>query len=286
MDKYFKTLFAMVIFPLSMLLAGCHSEGTFNSESQSPVDTTVAPVDATVIEITVTPSPVLVLEEHTQQLVAMAKYDDESETDISDSVTWEIVGDPTIADVSASGLLTGSIKGETELTASKGGITSDQVNVTVCDLADSCIDTIDTGNGKLLTNSPSVAYLDSIGGSATNGTYTNGTYTEDGTYGPDGDFYQFNLNNAHALCALYNTQSIAGRTNWRLATRDELKVELYDTHGEVFDIYSKNGWPTYNSYWSMTPVGGGHNYTVDLGLGNTKSQDELQPLYASCTSEP
>ncbi|EKF9974827.1 Ig-like domain-containing protein, partial [Vibrio cholerae] len=209
MNKYFKSLFAIVIFPLLMLLTGCNSEGAFSSQPQPPTD-------ATVIEITVTPSPISVLEDRTQQLVAVAKYDDGAERDVSDSVTWEIVGDPTIAEISASGLVTGTTRGDTKLTASKDGITSNTVTINVCNTADACLDIFDTGSGKLFTNSPSVAFLDSIGGSA-----TSDTFTENGSFGPAGVFYLFNWDRATALCATYNTRSIGGRTNWRLATRDE-----------------------------------------------------------------
>ncbi|EGR5448641.1 hypothetical protein COR24_19465, partial [Vibrio cholerae] len=139
------------------LLTGCNSEGAFNSESQ-PL------VDAVVVEITVTPSPISVLEGRTQQLVAMAKFDDGTERDVTGYAMWSIVGDPTIAAVSASGLLTGKTRGTTELTASKKGITSNTVTVNVCNTADACLDIFDTGSGKLFTNSPSKAYLDSIGG--------------------------------------------------------------------------------------------------------------------------
>lgn len=92
-----------------------------------------------------------------------------------------------------------------------------------------------------------MAYLDSIGGSA-----TNGIFTENGTYGPSGNFYLFNWTNANALCTTYNTLSLGGRTNWRLATRDELKGELYDIFGNMF---TARGWPTRNLYWSATPDG-------------------------------
>ncbi|AYV25014.1 hypothetical protein L1D61_25900 [Vibrio mediterranei] len=68
-------------------------------------------------------------------------------------------------------------------------------------LATKCIDIFDTGGGKLFTNSPSVAYLDSIGGSA-----VNGRYTESGSYAPAGDVYQFNWYNVNELCVTYNTK--------------------------------------------------------------------------------
>ncbi|WP_017818816.1 Lcl domain-containing protein [Vibrio sp. L85] len=270
MNKYFKSLFAIVIFPLLMLLTGCNSEGAFNSKPQPPVD-------AVVVEITVTPSPISVLVGRTQQLVAVAKYDDGAESDVSDSVSWDIVGDPTIAEVSASGLVTGNTKGDAELIAQKDGITSDTVTVTVCDLAGPCIDIFDTGSGKLFTNSPSEAYLDSIGGSA-----TNGTYTENGTYGPAGDFYKFNWNDANALCATYNANGIGGRTNWRLATKDELQVELHDTYGRMF---TSRGWPTLINYWSATPYGLDY-YLVSLVNGRVRNYDPGSANYASCVSNP
>lgn len=269
MSKLTKGVLALMALPLLMLFSGCNSEGAFNSEPSE---------GAKLVEITVTPSPISVLEDRTQQLVAMAKYDDESEKDVSRSVTWVIVGDPTVASVSSSGLLTGNTKGTTELTASKGGITSDTVTVNVCDLADACLDIFDTGSGKLFTNSPSVAYLNSIGGSA-----TDGNYTENGTYGPAGSFYRFAFNNANALCATYNTHGIGERTNWRLATRDELRVELFDASG---DMFSARGWPTSFYYWSGTPDGLGY-YAVHLFDGTVDSILNINnALLVSCVSEP
>ncbi|EJE4198731.1 DUF1566 domain-containing protein, partial [Vibrio cholerae] len=197
----------------------------------------------------------------------------------SSSVTWVPI-DTATATVDPSGLLSGVEVGNTTLTASKDGITSNEVtvNVNVCaDLAGACIDIFDTGIGKLFTNSPSVAYLDSIGGSA-----TNGIYTESGTYGPSGSFYLFNWTNANVLCTTYNTLSLGGRTNWRLATRDELKVELYDASGNMF---TARGWPTYRSYWSATPDGS-YYYYVRLFNGYVRSTDPSSTPYASCVSNP
>ncbi|MCR9941938.1 Lcl C-terminal domain-containing protein, partial [Vibrio owensii] len=152
------------------------------------------------------------------------------------------------------------------------------VNVNVCStLAGVCIDIFDTGTGKLFTNSPSVAYLDSIGGSA-----TDGIYAENGTFGPIGNFYRFNWTNAKALCTTYNTLSLGGRTNWRLATRDELKVELYDASGNMF---TARGWPTDRYYWSATPDGSVY-YTVGLSYGDVGSDHPSDTQYASCVSNP
>ncbi|EOI6421681.1 TPA: DUF1566 domain-containing protein, partial [Vibrio cholerae] len=145
-------------------------------------------------------------------------------------------------------------------------------------LAGVCIDIFDTGTGKLFTNSPSVAYLDSIGG----GSATDGTLLENGTHGPIGNFYLFNWSNANALCTTYNTLSLGGRTNWRLPTRDELKVGLYDASGNMF---TARGWPTYYVYWSATPVGSDYYYVL-LVNGYVSSFNPSNAIYASCVSNP
>ncbi|GAK82845.1 hypothetical protein JCM19238_388 [Vibrio ponticus] len=146
-----------------------------------------------------------------------------------------------------------------------------------CSLADTCIDLFDTGSGKLFTNSPSVAYLDSIGGSA-----TNGISTETGSYGPAGTFYKFDWNNANALCDAYNTNSLGDRTNWRLATRDELRIELYDVYGNMFKA---RGWPINLVYWSMTSIGT-HYYALNFLNGSNSGNHPTGMVYASCVSEP
>ncbi|EHK2925017.1 Ig-like domain-containing protein, partial [Vibrio parahaemolyticus] len=236
---------------------------------------TLEVTDAVVSSLVVTPSSVNVLKGQTQPLVAMATYSDLTSADISSSVTWQL--DTNIATVDSAGLLSGVEVGSTTLTATKDGVSSNTVDVNVCNLAGPCIDVFDTGSGKLFTNSPSVTYLDSIGGSA-----TNGTHSEGGVFGPAGDFYLFYWDNANALCATYNTNSVGGRTNWRLATRDELSIELYDVYGNMF---TARGWPTNYMYWTETPISTRY-YFVNLntnGSGNSIPDNEF---YASCVSDP
>jgi len=233
---------------------------------------------AVITAIQVTPSPVNVTKGQTQQLVATATYSDMTSSDISSSVTWTPV-DTATATVTSAGLLSAVEAGNTTLTATKDSITSNTVNVNVCDLAGTCIDIFDTGSGKLFTNSPSVAYLDSIGGSA-----TNGTNTENGTSGPVGVFYLFNWNNANALCTTYNTHSLGGRTNWRLATAYELRDDLYRVSGNMF---TARGWPIGTlRYWSTTPDGPEDYASLDFSDGFIWSRPPYLDYYASCVSNP
>ena len=145
------------------------------------------------------------------------------------------------------------------------------------DLAGACIDILDAGNGKLFTSSPSKAYLDSISGSG-----EIGTYTEKGTDGPIGGFYVFNWTRANALCTTYNTRSVGGRTNWRLATREELQTDLFTKYGAM---YSAHGWPTTREYRTFTADSSSNSF-VSLKDGVVYSDTRDFNEYASCVSVP
>ncbi|MCW8344790.1 DUF1566 domain-containing protein, partial [Vibrio sp. ZSDZ65] len=204
-------------------------------------------------------------------------YSDSTSSDVTTSVTWT-PDDTATATVTSGGLLSGVDVSNTTLTARKDGITSNTVNVTVCiDLSGPCIDIFNVGGGKLFTNSPSTAYLDSVGVSD-----ADNNYSENGTYGPSGSFYRFNWFNANTLCDFYNAQNLGGRTNWRLATRDELEVELYDTFSNMF---TARAWPTSSYYWSVTANGSVY-YGVNLNDGSVFGLKPGYTLYASCVSTP
>ncbi|WP_114766740.1 DUF1566 domain-containing protein [Vibrio rhodolitus] len=276
MNKKIKSVFTIITLSLITLLTGCNSEGAFNSNGISNPDE-----GATLVEIAISPSPVLLAHRNIQQLTAIGKYDDGTEGDISNSSEWEIVvGDSSIATLSSTGLVTaGTTLDDVKVVATKDGIPSEEVTVTVSDLAGPVIDIFDTGSGKLFTNSPSKAYLDSIGGSAINGTFTEGG----GNYGPAGVFYLFDWTNANALCDTYNAHSLGGRTNWRLATSDELGTELYIAFGHMSVA---RDWPSYYTYWSVTPNGSTGYWQVPLYSGGGVDAPPNIATYASCVSNP
>ncbi len=249
---------------------------TLDDIPSNTVNVTVAEI----IEIQVAPSSVNVVVGHTEPLTAMAMHSDGETSNVTSFVTW-LSNDPYIATVTSEGV-TGLKVGETKVTASHNNATfSNEVGVDVCDdLAGVCIDIFDTGGGKLFTNSPSEAYLDSIGGSL-----NNGTNDEDGTEGPVGSFYIFSWDNASSLCTTYNSQNVGGRNNWRLATFEELKEELYDVYGNMFD---ERVWPTFRFYWSSStpPENPNRRYGLDFQHGATVNSEVTSTHYASCVSEP
>ncbi|AUI87489.1 hypothetical protein BS333_13785 [Vibrio azureus] len=164
------------------------------------------------------------------------------------------------------------------------GINQDLTNAYLCNgrLPDkACIDIADIGNETLFTNSPSVNFLDNISSELIE---TNST--ANGVLGQNyGNFYRFSHSKALALCDIYNTITLGGRTNWRLATLNELD-KLFNTFGNMFN---KRGWPTSYNYWSTTqtvkPTKPDQYKNMNLYFGYEFSYEPDFELFASCISE-
>ncbi|WP_299143214.1 DUF1566 domain-containing protein [uncultured Vibrio sp.] len=92
------------------------------------------------------------------------------------------------------------------------------------------------------------------------------------------------MDNASSHCTTYNSQNVGERNNWRLATFEELKEELYDVYGNMFD---ERVWPTFRFYWSSTPIENpNRRYGLDFQHGATVNTEVTSTHYASCVSEP
>ncbi|MDC5870573.1 Ig-like domain-containing protein [Vibrio europaeus] len=260
------------------ILSGIEVGNTTVSAIKDGLTSNTVSVDITsavLTSIAITPDPVSVVKNLTRSLVATATYSDGSTSDVSTSVTWTPV-DTAIATVTPNGVLLGLEVGGTTVSAFRDGITSQTLNVNVCDDVISCnIEVFDPGAGKLFTSTPSAVYLGSIGGSPNKGIYTepNGV----------GSYYKFDWHDANALCTTYNTTRLAGRTNWRLTTTNELSSELYGTYG---NMYTARGWPVNRvSYWSATTSGS--SYTgVRLNTASSSTGPAAMRMYVSCVSEP
>ncbi len=233
---------------------------------------------AVVTSIELTPNPAVVVKDLSRPLVATATYSDGSASNVSSSVTWTPV-DTDVATVAPLGLLTGIEVGQTTVSAFKEGVTSNTLSVDVCDQVVSCnIEVFDTGAGKLFTSTPSAVYLDSVGGSPNAGIYND----------QNGSYYRFNRTDADKLCKRYNKMLLAGRTNWRLTTKNELLNELYGTYG---NMYNARRWPAnYVSYWSSDVsigAGGKTSYiSARLNAGSYAVGPATMKVYVSCVSEP
>ena len=210
------SFWALIEQPGSISASAVKLDSTFSQETVSITNdeqrAAVCITPYSLTDILVGPDNVeLGVLEGSHQLTAMASYGDVGihySRDITRFVTWE-TSDPQITTVTAKGMLiSGSELGSAYVTASKGDITSNIVNVnTICTnktLALACIDIVNSGNGKLFTSSPSVSYLDSIGGSSLAG----GIYTERKTFGPVGDFYIIRWDNAQ-ICAVPTIPSVS-----------------------------------------------------------------------------
>ncbi|EJB8409505.1 Ig-like domain-containing protein [Vibrio parahaemolyticus] len=245
------------------------------------------------VNITIDPENVTLDPKETVSLTAWGTYNDSATPEnITNLVDWNIV-DPTVAVISDGKISSDGIggvisngtvsDGTTEAKASLDGVvSSNSVHITACNtLAGPCIDILDTtegnGSGKLYTNSPSVKFLDSIGG----GNHVD-SVPEAGDFGPVGEYYRFNWNQANELCQKYNVLALAGRTNWRLADKDELQLELYNVYGNMFTAL---GWPVRSDQWSATADGSLY-YRVSLHSGSSGSYGVNSPQMVPCVSNP
>ena len=257
------------------LLTGNEVGDTTLTAIKDGVTSSIVNVEVTaaiIVGITVEPSSVTVGKGLTEQLTATATLSDGTSSDVTNEVTWT-TEHPDIAVATPDGVLSGVEVGSTSLEAVKDGITSNTVNVdVVCNIAGECIDFADI-SGTLYANSPSVPFLNSIGGSAHNGEHS-------ARKGGLGKYRLFNYKNANTLCDTYSTQKLGGRTNWRLPTKDEL-VLLVNVYG---DMAKARSWPNDLFYLSQR---GGSTYTaVNLSTGNVFDISPTAVPYASCVSNP
>ncbi|WP_052707908.1 Ig-like domain-containing protein [Vibrio neptunius] len=240
--------------------------------------------------LTLSPPLIGVVKGQTQAITVTANYSDGSSSDVSQSVVWWIPVGTAEMSVTSDGMVTGLTSGSSTITVSKNGFTK-SIDVNVCNLDSNglegkCIDLFDTGNGKWFTNPPSVAYLGSLGLGGS--THTDGIDNA-------GTFYKFTWTKANALCPKYNTIKLAGRSNWRLPTVDELSDELYAYYGVSPIIRGKlsteRGWTLETHYWASTTAGnsssGNPTYWSVYMYNNWRSSYiNSFKFYASCVSEP
>ncbi|MFA0001473.1 hypothetical protein AB4428_24490, partial [Vibrio lentus] len=205
-------------------------------------------------------------------------------------MAWAISPVATGATISSEGVLnTSAVTPGTVLTITATGndpydAETDSIEIDTCLLNEACIDLVDFGEGKLITSSPSVAYISSIGGRP-----GESIYTEDGSYVVTGDFYQYTWGSANAVCDTYNLQSVGGRTDWRLPETHEW-LEAYGVmSSKPLDSFANWSW---GFTWSATTDGrissisGDVMYDILYFDGSVHQLGSEVPSYVSCISYP
>ncbi|MFO4689023.1 Ig-like domain-containing protein, partial [Vibrio cholerae] len=252
------------------LLAGVDVGTTSVTATKDGVTSNTVNVDVkpAIVSIALTPATVDLVKGRTQQLTAIATYGDSTSSDVTSSVTWMSV-DTSTATVTSAGLLAGVDMGTTSVTASKGGVMSNILNIKVlCKATESCIDITTSASGKYFTSSPSALFVDSMG-----------IYKEAEELG----FAKYSNSGANRLCSEYNAHNIGGRSNWRLPDRSE----LIDLHAEFGRMSDSRGWNTRLTYRTVTVYDANRNYGVQMESGHGQYAFSHSVQYnVSCVSNP
>ncbi|EPN7765483.1 Ig-like domain-containing protein [Vibrio cholerae] len=269
------------------VLTGMKPGDTTITASQNGITSSIADIKVTtavIIRLSVKPELIGVVKGRAQPIVLTALYSDNTVSDVTERATWHWGSqDNAVAQVMAKlGRVNGIAEGITSLEARLDGIYSNRAVVSVCEnLAGNCIDIMEMGDKStkpvLYTSSPSLVYITRSGIEI-----ERQFITETGRYGPSGTFYVTNVDTAKKLCSSYNIKSLGGRTNWRLATKEEL-WKIFSTRGNVF---RSDGWPTAAPYRSSTVDTSNNYFRVNLYDGYVYSVDPGEHGYASCISNP
>lgn len=87
-------------------------------------------VPPTLLSVQISPESAVIQQDETQQYTAIARYSDNSETNVTDEATWES-SDTSTAVIDSSGLATGVAEGSTIITATFDSIRSNEATLTV-----------------------------------------------------------------------------------------------------------------------------------------------------------
>ncbi|WP_339390000.1 Ig-like domain-containing protein [Vibrio neptunius] len=224
--------------------------------------------NAVMTGLTVNPSSVGIFENQMQPLTATATYSDGTSAVVHDVTWWTPVN--TVMSVTYAGYVRGLSEGNSRIKAAYKGFTKN-VEVNVCssngsNFTGKCIYTLDAG-GKLFTSTPSIAYLDSLNLRLTNST--------------NGMFYTFKQREADALCNKYNELNIAGRSNWRLPTLNEIE--------SIYQMSLPRNWSNNTNYWTSISSSLGRWWALKyVKASNTIIKQRFggsYSFYASCVSE-
>ncbi|EHH1078914.1 hypothetical protein J7I01_004629, partial [Vibrio parahaemolyticus] len=219
-------------------------------------------VEKSLVSISLTPTNVQLIATETDQFTAMATYDDGSNEDVTDQVSW-VIADTSVASVTegaSGGLVSAAGDGITTVTAQLLGINSNEAAIVACtSLGGPCVVTTNIGD-KIWSMPPSVAASEFYGWvppaelsnkmpclDTRNGVLVPGCeiYSPDAVYQ---DYPKAVASNTD-LCDSYSAKEFKGRTNWRITDVDdvfEIEGENRPSVGTIVPYTTK--YPATNAY--------------------------------------
>ncbi|EGR1766012.1 Ig-like domain-containing protein [Vibrio parahaemolyticus] len=129
----------------------------------------------------------------------------------------------------------------------------------------------------LYTSTPTVDFAKEL-----NAAYYN-TFSEDGVYGPNGlKPARFSHAMAREFCQLLSQANYHDRSNWKLATIEQLEVLFKENRS----LYLSHGWPTSNTYGTDSEISRkGTYHNINMYTGYKSSHAPEQARFVSCVSE-
>ncbi|WGW01366.1 DUF1566 domain-containing protein [Vibrio sp. YMD68] len=296
----------------ALVLSGCGSDsGGSGSGGSDSGDKILPPKSAVLYDLEVSPSQLNYLDhiELGQSFQVMGKYDDGSEYDITELVSWELLsGDEAsivkgkVVNAKGSSIFVVSHEGvvseEVGLNASSavcgassGGTVYSAINNSERDADGTCLKlAVEEGSGILVTSAPSIAFMDAMGYELRSSEFSNTNNSYKAAKSADASGYSnvkfASMHNAGegegqfaAYCEDLAAKNFAGYSNWKRVER-----------GPITSIVAKDldslGWPHvgFSAYSYLFQEGDGSHGRI-APSGTISGQSVSWDYLPSCQTE-
>ncbi|EGR3275217.1 hypothetical protein DLI01_25170, partial [Vibrio parahaemolyticus] len=172
----------------------------------------------------------------------MGQFADGSQSEIKEGVVIS-VSDTAIVKLDKH-VVRGILPGEASLQVTVDGF-SDSHSIRVKSNPGPVVTNLKKNPTMLYTSTPTVDFAKELNA----GYYS--TLSENGVYGPNGlKPARFSHAMAHEFCQLLSQVNYHDRSNWKLATMEQLEMLFKENRS----LYLSHGWPTSNTYGTATKV--------------------------------
>ncbi|EGQ8861029.1 hypothetical protein GKA47_17195, partial [Vibrio parahaemolyticus] len=204
----------------------------------------------------------------------MGQFADGSQSEIKEGVVIS-VSDTAIVKLDKH-VVRGILPGEASLQVTVDGF-SDSHSIRVKSNPGPVVTNLKKNPTMLYTSTPTVDFAKELNA----GYYS--TLSENGVYGPNGlKPARFSHAMAHEFCQLLSQVNYHDRSNWKLATMEQLEMLFKENRS----LYLSHGWPTSNTYGTATKVSKkGSYHNMNMHTGYKSSHATGQARFVSCVSE-